>query len=672
MRSTFATIIMAFAYALTSAFAAEPLATTPLPIEAIAPNPAIQGATLSPDGKHVAALVSLPGQKWPIVSVWQADDLSRPPVNSASNDMRPRSVHFLGNDRIIILLDQPFTVGTLKTFTVQAIVTDWRGGKLERPFATKGTMSDSAKAAEAYGLNFALFQNGSIQNPDRYLIARQNLTLGTVEILALDTKTMSIERVARTSDSEAFLLADIRDGQLMVKEALRSTGDGWRVAREIRNRSTGAWEEHPDLGYLIKQRYTIAPLGFFDPNPNKLYVSTNRNSNFQQIRIYDIVSRTWDPEPAFAAPNYDISDVGASVDFEKKAVLGPESFTVEGPSKRIQYVDDVWAPIQKGLEARLRGLNVELSDVVTKSRRAIVTVSGPTQPPVYFLFKDGNELQQIGKSRPSMNTATFAETKLVAYKARDGMSIPGLLTLPKGYDKTRHGPIPLVVLPHGGPWQRDYIDWDPSGWTQFLSTRGYAVLQPQFRGSKGWGMTLWKAGDREWGQKMQDDNDDGAAWMVGEGIADPKRIAIFGYSYGGYAAIAATVRPNGPYRCAISGAGVSDLQRLGNLWGASSIAREAQGSTVAGMNPITQVDKASIPILLFHGDRDRTADTIHSRDFYSAMKSAGKDVEYYEIKDMWHQLPWWPEWHRETLGYIDAYLSGPKCFGNTITVTAPK
>jgi dipeptidyl aminopeptidase/acylaminoacyl peptidase len=272
-------------------------------------------------------------------------------------------------------------------------------------------------------------------------------------------------------------------------------------------------------------------------------------------------------------------------------------------------------------------------------------------------------LKQLGKSRPTMNEKTFGDTKYVTYKARDGMTIPGLLSLPAGYDKAKHGRIPAVIHPHGGPWARDYITWDSSGWTQFLTTRGYAVLQPQYRGSDGWGMALWKAGDQQWGLKMQDDKDDGAAWLVAEGIADPKKMSMFGYSYGGFAAVAASVRPNSPYQCAIAGAPVSDLQRLANFWGANRVAREGQGWTVTGMNPIANVASANIPILLYHGDRDRQADTVHSRDFYSAMRSAGKDVEYVEIKDMWHQLPWWPEWHRQSLGLIENYLKGPKCFG---------
>jgi acetyl esterase/lipase len=659
----------ALVLALAPSLAAEPLQTTPLSIESIAEHPAISRVTLSPDGKHVAALVRNPKYRWPVVTIWDADNLSKAPIGIPSERMRPILVGFLGNNHVLFVADQPLDytdigqAGVTKTFTRKIIVSDLKGSKFTEPFAVRGTLDDFAKDQQRQGVNFEILQDGNLQDENRYLVRSTNLSTFASSIYALDAETLSASRAALEATDEAFILADMRDGQLMVKQTLRSTGDGWRVVREVRNRSTGGWEEHPELGYLIKQRFTVNPLGFFDPDPNKLFVSINKDSNFTTVRIYDIASRTWDPVPAFASNSADVSDVTALVDKDKKAIVGVASYVIDGPARHEVFVDDVWGPIQRGIEAQFPGRNVTFSDPIRKLKRTIVTVSGPTQPPAYFLLVDGRELKLLGKSYPSMDEKTFGDTKYVTYKARDGMIIPGLLTLPKGYDKARHGRIPLVIHPHGGPWARDYISWDSSGWTQFLTTRGYAVLQPQYRGSEGWGMALWKAGDKEWGQKMQDDKDDGAAWLVAEGIADPQRMAIFGYSYGGFAAIAASVRPNSPYRCAIAGAGVANLQRLGNLWGANRIAREAQGWTVKGMDPMDNVAKANIPIMLYHGDRDTQAETRHSRDFYSAMKSAGKDIEYHEIKDMWHQLPWWPEWHRETLGYIENYLAGPKCFG---------
>jgi dipeptidyl aminopeptidase/acylaminoacyl peptidase len=134
-----------------------------------------------------------------------------------------------------------------------------------------------------------------------------------------------------------------------------------------------------------------------------------------------------------------------------------------------------------------------------------------------------------------------------------------------------------------------------------------------------------------------------------------------GYSSGGFAAMAAAVRPTRPYKCAISGAGVASLERLGNLWGNDHLARDIQGRTVAGMNPLENVSKANIPILLYHGDHDRQADTEHSRMFYAAMKAAGKDVQYHEIKGMWHTLPWNTAWHQQSLKLMEDYLKSPKC-----------
>ncbi len=198
------------------------------------------------------------------------------------------------------------------------------------------------------------------------------------------------------------------------------------------------------------------------------------------------------------------------------------------------------------------------------------------------------------------------------------------------------GPFPTIILPHGGPWARDALDWDVSGWTQYFASRGYAVLQPQFRGSDGWGRKLWTAGDNEWGQKMQDDKDDGAKWLIDQKIADPNRIAMFGYSYGGYSALAAAIRPNGLYQCAVSGAGgsLSDMKRV---TADSRTMREYQRPFVGGLDAIQNAGDAKIPIFLYHGDRDQIVDIKDSRRFIAGLKAANKPYKWLEIKDMGHQ-----------------------------------
>jgi dipeptidyl aminopeptidase/acylaminoacyl peptidase len=655
------------AFGMGPAAAKEPLNLTPLPIEAIAQHPAMTSPSLSPDGKHIAALIPVDGQRWPAVAIWKTDDLSKPPLVVPSKVMRPVNVSFLGNSRVAFTADQPFTEGATKRFTRRSYLMDLNGQNFQELFQPKGAMSDTAReVARVFGSGFNILLDGSVQKPDVYVIERQNLETFNVEIGELNINTLEYRRVANAADDENVILVDPRNGEIMMKESLDAEGGKYFLNRSVKNRSTGQFERHQELSFELTTRMIMDPLGFYDRDPNKLYVSTNRGENFASIRIYDIATRTWEAEPAFKVAGFDATGMLGGVDPAAKEITDPIAFTYLGPASKTVYMDGYWAPLLRQIEQAFPGQQVTISNRRKRVDMALVTVSSAKNSPAYYLMRVNAgkpRLTLLGRNRPWIDPKTIGESTWVTYKARDGLEIPAILSLPLGYDKAKHGRIPVVVHPHGGPWARDFMGWDQSGWVPFMTTRGYAVLQPQYRGSNGLGEKLWKAGDMEWGQKMQDDKDDGGKWVVDQGIGDPNKMAIFGYSYGGFAAIAASVRPNSPYQCAIAGAGVSDLDRLGNLWGASRVQRAYQGRTVDGMNPIQNVDKANIPILLYHGDRDRQADTVHSRDFFRAMRGAGKDVQYVEIKDMWHQLPWWPEWHRESLGLIESYLTGPKCFG---------
>jgi dipeptidyl aminopeptidase/acylaminoacyl peptidase len=266
------------------------------------------------------------------------------------------------------------------------------------------------------------------------------------------------------------------------------------------------------------------------------------------------------------------------------------------------------------------------------------------------------KLMLLGKSRPQIDPSTLGETRLIEYTARDGMIIPAFLTTPP---KSVYGagPFPAIVLPHGGPWARDNLDWDFSGWTQYFASRGYVVIQPQFRGSEGWGQKLWRAGDGEWGQKMQDDDDDAAKWLIANKFAAPDRIALHGYSYGGYTAFAGAVRPNGLYQCTIAGAGVAELANFKRLTFENRFQREFQNPTIAGLDPLSHAAQVSVPMLIYHGDRDQTVPIKESRNFSAALKAAGKPYKYIELPDMGHQFIFWsPDNQRQVLDAIDAYL----------------
>ena len=220
-----------------------------------------------------------------------------------------------------------------------------------------------------------------------------------------------------------------------------------------------------------------------------------------------------------------------------------------------------------------------------------------------------------------------------------------------------------MINPHGGPWARDYAGWDSSGWVPFLTSRGFAVLRPQYRGSTGLGRKIWTAGDAQWGPAMQDDKDDGAKWLVDQGIADPEKLVMFGYSYGGFAAAAAAVRPDSPYQCAISGAPVTDLTRLGNRWSQGRLQRLLQGDTVTGMDPMNNTGKVNIPVLLYVGSRDVRTPEWHAKDFYAAIKDK-VPARLEIIEDMPHSLPWYYEHHEQTLNLIEDFLENECGFGS--------
>jgi dipeptidyl aminopeptidase/acylaminoacyl peptidase len=190
-------------------------------------------------------------------------------------------------------------------------------------------------------------------------------------------------------------------------------------------------------------------------------------------------------------------------------------------------------------------------------------------------------------------------------------------------------------MPHGGPWARDVNIYDE--WSQLLAHHGYIVIQPQFRGSTGYGLEHWKAGDKEWGLEMQNDNDDAALYLVKKGWADKDKLAIFGWSYGGYAAFAGSMREDNIYQCSIAGAGVTDLNRINaTLFGANRFGRIFQAPTVKGISPIEQPEMVNIPLLIIHGDIDQRVPVEQSRLFVDKLNKLGKDFKYVELEGADH------------------------------------
>ena len=622
------------AFALLLAWAASgPLAGEPIPISAWIHDPMIDSVVISPDGSRLVALTLSDVNEPPDVTVWRTEDLAAAPVRFRPPDVKARSVFWLNDDRLLVIGRQKFDIraGGLPTkwFREKVYIYDGEGKGGTELFKTKDA------------LGVSLF-NRLPHRKDKVLVQITNREFAD-DIYEVDLNRFNSKRIYRGATGEG-VFGDF-EGAIRGKQKLEGGGDDIHIRFSYKHPESGKWEAHHSL--YAARREGMQPVAF-DRDGRRVYMRDDTGRDKAVIRAYDLVTRTLG-EPLFGGGAIEAVDVvQASNPEDFGEIIGFVGYG-EGvvfdyrEPKRQSIQQRLAAALPAGLEHRMESSSDDLTIVVVRS-------SGPREPGLYHLLVNGRELVPLGRSFPHLVPEKLADMRLITYKARDGLEIPGFLTLPP------HGsaPFPAVVMPHGGPWARDYLGWDR--WVQFLANRGYAVLQPQFRGSQGWGQALWRAGDREWGQKMQDDKDDGAGWLVAEGIADEDRIAMFGYSYGGYAAMVASVRPNSPYQCAIAGAGLSELRTFDKITYESPLVREYQNPTIGGLSPLDHVKAAAIPIYLFHGDRDQRVPIEQSRKFANALKRAGKAVKYTEIADLWHSMPWWPQHHLAVLSSLEDYL----------------
>jgi len=544
--------------------------------------------------------------------------------------------------------------GSTKTYLYKAFLSDKTLKKFDDPFEGGRSIGVSAETLRCLEIGT---RPGIIDLPldPEHVIVQQTDTDFVSRYSKVSLKTGKSQALHKDVGELAIGLLDPRDGKVLTKQKSETKGNlNYDFETYILNRETGNFDLEAPLTVDTRNRNAMA-VQAYDEETGKYFVITDKFSDKSAVYLYDARTDKFDDQPLFAHQDFNATGVvlGRSKDNFGK-ILG---FTYDGADPQTFWVDPDMVAIQKGLEASFKGQSVNIisGGGVEGSKKVLFSVESPRNPPAYYLLLNKTKLVGIGSERPWIKPETLGERSLVYYDARDGLKIPAFLTLPPGFKKGDPAP-PAIVLPHGGPWARDYIGWDGSGWTQFLATRGYAVLQPQYRGSDGWGHNLWLAGDAEWGQKMQDDKDDGANWLVQQGYAAKERIAIFGYSYGGFAAFAASVRPGGPFKCAIAGAGVSNLTRIANNWGENRMQRAYQGRTVKGMDPAQNTSKLAMPILIYHGDRDVRVPLFHATDFYNAVKDTGK-AKLLIMKDMGHQgILWTADNHRESLTAIENFL----------------
>ena len=381
---------------------------------------------------------------------------------------------------------------------------------------------------------------------------------------------------------------------------------------------------------------TFAPAFFTFDNKN-LYVISNIGRDKAAAIEYDLANKK-EIREIYSNPDNDVDWLTFSA---KRKVLEKAEYT--SWKYESHYLDKEAEADSKKLKDKFEGYEVDIYGGNNNEDRFIIRAWNDKMPGKYYFYnKQTGDLTFRAAHRPWIKEEQMASMKPVQYKSRDGLTIHGYLTLPKGVEAKN---LPVVINPHGGPWARDV--WGFNNEAQFLANRGYAVLQMNFRGSTGYGKDFWLKGTKQWGRKMQDDITDGVDYLVSEGIADKKRVAIYGGSYGGYATLAGVTFTPDFYCCAVDYVGVSNMftfmKTIPPYWEPYRVMfTELAGDPVKDsvmlreVSPVYHADKIKAPLFIAQGANDPRVNKAESDQMVAALQKRGVEVEYMVKDDEGH------------------------------------
>ena len=597
----------------------------------------VTGAVLSPDGRSVA-LRSRAKHGRSVLTVVDLETLKPTPVFGSEEDDAD-DVVWVNNKRLAFTLaDWETPAGKQDSAPgLFAVNTDGSGFRQLVSRHGRSWLSDGNDYTKMEPWNTFLLGKASHALSDEVLVTRpeqyQDNEVDYIKLLKLNTRngrTTEIDgplhAVSWWDDAKgelrAALVREKDKGSLMWKDP--SSGN-WRVLSEF-----DYYTE--DSGLNVRH---IAADG-------KMYVTARRGRDKAAMWLMDPVTGKWADQPLASSPGF---DVDAGVVAREDKVLGLR-FTID--AEVTQWLDADMQALQAAIDKVLPRTSNRLSVAWQgNSPWVLIEAFADIQPTLYYLFnRETRKFSKLGAERPDIEPKQMAAMDLVRIKARDGKEVPTWVTMPPGQEKGKN--LPMVVLVHGGPFSPGQ-HWHFDSRVQFLAARGYIVLQPEFRGTLGFGEAHATGGWRQWGKAMQDDVTDATQWAIAQGMADPKRIAIAGASYGGYAALMGLVREPGLYRCAVAWVGVTDLDMLYTVtWDDTSASfkkfgmpkvlgdRVKDAADLKANSPLTHAAKINQPLLLAYGGKDQRVPIVHGEKFKKAVQGTNPNVEWVVYDDEGH------------------------------------
>jgi dipeptidyl aminopeptidase/acylaminoacyl peptidase len=581
-----------------------------------------QNMVLSPNGERLAATIPYKGRANLVVI-----DLNKRARNliSSFETMDVGAFYWVNNERVCMRVAE--TQDVSGAFNYRGTYCVDHDGQNLRDYTKLGARFQSLGA----------FQGTSM------LVAMPERSRDSLDAYRFDTLSGKYDILTRDSPGDVVEFVPDRDGVIRIAvSAPQKAERGQNHKRTVWHRASNdaKWEKLTEY-----ETMTGIPIGdYWDPiafdfDNQTLYIS-GRIGGRDKAAIYKYDTRAKKMgDVMFEHALVDVAD-GLIFSRSQKKLLGVR-FQADKPV--VRWVDDDLDRIQKAVDATFKDTVNEIRLPIDSTDRALVFTASGSDPGMYYLYdRKRNGVEELMKTRDWLDPKLLAERKFITYKARDGRTIPAYLTLPRGADKN----LPLIVHVHGGPQMRGYFYL--SGWgrwpdAQFFASRGYAVLEPEPRGSTGFGQDHWRSGWKQWGLTAQDDLNDGALSLASQGIVDKSRMCIIGASYGGYASAEAAARDSGFWKCAVPYLAVTDLFNLAQITYtdiASSDYQETDFLKVVGdpradrdmlvkSSPARNGDKVKIPVFLAMGGADVRVPEVHGAEFYNAVtKAGGGPIEY--------------------------------------------
>lgn len=599
---------------------AVPVKPSDIPVEAFAKLNDGDQMEMSPDATRIAYIIPYKGRKH--IMVQKLDGSERkllPPIKEA--DIK----WFVWKGDDIILISYRFTQKDMQqTYATTRLVTyNLKSNEMEILIRPKSIYFSSP---ELMGNEGDSVVDMLPEDPDHILLELDDDFDGDTTVFKINVRTRKRTRFSRARFG-------VTDWSTDAQHKIR-WGTGYRKNKRVTaylNPVTEKWEKVQDKDWYKKD--SIYPLWFFD-DPRYAYVYSPNEKGINGLAKFDMVDGKI-VEEIFSNDTVDISGLVTSPETGKIIGVGYTEHTpnIHFFSKGFEHLYGQINGAMGSGWSQIVSMNMEKKSFLIRH----MNYNAPSE--YYFLNGKTGVIDFVLSSNGKLPQELMSEVKPIEYKARDGLTIHGYLTLPKGKEAKN---LPTVIFPHGGPGSRDTLSFDV--WTQLFASRGYAVLQPNFRGSTGYGDHFKALGKKQWGGTMQDDVTDATNWLIKEGIADPANVCIAGASYGGYAALMGAVKEPDLYKCAISINGVADLPAMvrhdkqfvgGKVW-SKEIGLE--GEKIKTVSPYHRANEIKIPVLIIHSKDDPVVPYRQGKDMYKRLKRLKKPVTYVEVDNGDHYL----------------------------------